>query len=160
MSILPSQPPRTYSVWLLYSIFVLWGILAGAMYYIIARFPLWLTYSTGPSSDVRGPFFDTGVLYLMGLGGIFNAVLFSITVRWWRGRIASLKWIYLVNGILIVLCAVCLIVLVDYFQNPELYRLGHFRFGLVALLSVPSLVCVSILGSFVGGTCTRLLSRS
>jgi len=143
---LADQPRSNSSTWLLYSIAILWGALSGIVFYIIVRLPLWYTYNTSPSSETRGAFFDSGILILMGLGIVINAIYHGVTIGIWRNQRAQLQWIYPVNGVINTLLIMFLITLLDYSQNPGLYHPGHFRFELLALLSLPALIGLVALG--------------
>lgn len=60
------------------AISVLWSFVLGVVCYVFGKFPLWYFYQTGPSSDERGPFWDSGVVLSALTSGILGFGFFRL----------------------------------------------------------------------------------
>jgi hypothetical protein len=164
MSILPSQSLRTYSVWLLYGLSMLWGILSGWIWAIPAILlelvrgtPLCTELSPGPCVS----FFDWSTPLTMGIGGVLNALLFGVTVRLWRRRLPILKQLYFISGVLITLGTASFhVFFLDYAFDPAYPRTWLYNLEGLAIFSTPGLVSLVPLGVLIGSVLTRIFDDS
>lgn len=147
MDNIPQSGSSRYPRWL-YPISVLWGTLMGILLYASARFPLWYTYSLGPSSEERGPLWDAGVFIIMALSGLISAIYFWLVMKHAYGR-AAMRWIYPVAAIVTPLLIATLITILWYVDNT--YWADTLSVVITWLIvTVPALICLVPFGLLSG----------
>ncbi|HID07481.1 MAG TPA: hypothetical protein EYP10_10080 [Armatimonadetes bacterium] len=143
----PQSGNSQYPRWL-YPISVLWGTLMGILFYASARFPLWYTYSLGPSSEERGLFWDAGVFIIMALTGLISAIYFWLVMKY-ASRRAGIGWTYPVAAIVTPLLIATLITILWYVDN--VYWADTLSVVITWLIvAVPTLVCLVPFGLLSG----------
>jgi len=104
----------------LYWASTLWSILLGVLFYVIGRLPLWYFYQTGPSSDERGPFWDTGVWVIMTITGLLGLLFFGLYRRRWMQKQVALRRTFTIASIAIPLTTLFVIVILWHYNTTQL----------------------------------------
>jgi hypothetical protein len=128
----------------LYGVSILWSILLGVLFYVVARFPLWFFYQTGPSSDERGPFWDVGVVMIMFMTGLLGLPFFGLYLKRWRRGQVTLRRAFTMASMAIPLAILSVIVILWHYNTTQFFRDVDF----LRDLWMPGLLWI-ILGTWV-----------